>query len=75
MEIGASVKIDKCDVCPAIVGKTAKVTGFTSEPGYNAANLNFGRGRPQANRPSFVNVDDISLVIPESEEKTLETDC
>lgn len=63
MEIGASVKIDKCDVCPAIVGKTAKVTGFTSEPGYDAVNLNFGRGRPQANRPVFVNIEDISPVV------------
>lgn len=62
MEIGASVKINKCDACPAIVGKIAKITGFTLKPGYNAANLNFGRGRPQANRPSFVSVDDISVV-------------
>lgn len=62
MEIGASVKINKCDTCPAIVGKTAKITGFTAEPGFNAAVLNFGRGRPQTNRPSFVSVDDISLV-------------
>lgn len=63
MEIGVSVRINKCDACPAIVGKTAKITGFTSEPGYNAANLNFGRGRPQANRPSFLSVDDISLLV------------
>lgn len=62
MKIGASVKIDKCDVCPAIVGKTVKVTGFTSEPGYEAVKVNFGRGRPQANRPSFVSVDDISVL-------------
>jgi len=62
MDIGASVKINKCDACPAIVGKTAKVTGFTSEPGYDAANLNFGRGRPQVNRPSFLNIDDISIL-------------
>lgn len=61
MEIGTNVRIDKCDACPEIVGKTAKITGFTSDPGYNAAKLNFGRGRPQANRPSFVRVEDISL--------------
>lgn len=62
MDIGANVKINKCDACPAIVGKTARVTGFTSEPGFDAVNLNFGRGRPQANRPSCVNIDDISVV-------------
>jgi len=62
MDVGARVRINKCEACPAIIGKTAKITGFTDNPGYNAATLNFGRGRPQTNRPSFVNVDDISLV-------------
>lgn len=62
MEIGTVVKINKCDVCPGVVGKTATITGFTSEPGYKAVTLNFGRGRPQMNRPCFIGVDDISVV-------------
>lgn len=60
--IGNRIKIDRCDVCPAIIGKTAKITGFTSEPGYKAVKLNFGRGRPQLNRPKVVGVNDVSLV-------------
>lgn len=60
--VGAKVLINKCDVCPSIVGKTAKITGFTMGTDYKAAELNFGRGRPQDNRPEAVNVDDLSLV-------------
>lgn len=58
--VGAEVVINKCDACPAIVGKTAKVKGFNEDS--SAVSFNFGRGRPQANRPEFVNVDDVSLV-------------
>lgn len=64
--VGSNVTVNKCDACPAIVGKTAKVVGFTSEPGYDAAKLKFGRGRPQSNRPSFINIDDISFVETEA---------
>lgn len=66
MNVGDKVQITKCSVCPKVVGKTAKITGFTTDPGYNAAELNFGRGRPQLNRPKAVNVDDISLIVGES---------
>jgi hypothetical protein len=65
MKAGDMVKINKCDVCPGIVGKTAKVVDLTSgneTPGFDAVRLNFGRGRPQVNRPMTVNVDDVSLV-------------
>lgn len=64
--IGSNVTVNKCDACPAIVGKIAKIVGFTSEPGYNAAKLKFGRGRPQSNRPSFIRIDDISFVETEA---------
>lgn len=58
MNVGDVVKINKCDVCSGIVGKTAKVKGF----GDNTVLLNFGKGRPQANRPNAVSVDDVSVV-------------
>lgn len=56
------VRIDKCDVCPDIVGKTAKIKGFNIEQGYDAVELNFGRGRPRMNRPGSLSIQDISLV-------------
>ncbi len=62
MKVGDTVKIEKCEKCPAVVGKTAKIKVFTSEPGYDAVELNFGKGRPQVNRPHLFNLDDISLV-------------
>lgn len=60
--VGDMIKVDKCDACPAVIGKTAKVTGLTSKPGYDAVTLSFGRGRPQAGRPHVFGVLDISLV-------------
>jgi len=62
LTVGSKVKVDKCDSCPAIVGKVARITGFSNEPGFDAVQLNFGRGRPPANRPKFVGLLDISLV-------------
>lgn len=64
MKVGDVVKVEKCDKCPAVVGKTAKIKCFTSEPDCNgnAVELNFGKGRPQVNRPHLFNLDDISLV-------------
>jgi len=56
--VGEKVTINKCDVCPSIVGKTAKIRGF----GENTVLLSFGRGRPQTNRPKAISVDDVSLV-------------
>jgi len=58
--IGSQVTVDKCGECPAIVGKTAKVVGFTE--GTDAVVLSFGRGRPQANRPVSFAFDDISVI-------------
>lgn len=60
--VGLRVTINKCDVCPGIVGKTARIVGLTSAPGFEAAELSFGRGRPQANRPKIVGLKDISLI-------------
>lgn len=64
-EVGCIVKIDKCEVCPAVVGKTAKVKGFVSsddEAAIGKVRLSFGRGRPQGGRPSVFDMDDVSLV-------------
>ncbi len=58
MNVGDTVKIDKCDVCSAVVGKTAKVVSL----GKDTVRLNFGRGRPQKDRPTFHDKDDVSLV-------------
>lgn len=58
MNIGDTVKIEKCVVCSAIIGKTAKVKGVVDD----TVELNFGRGRPQLNRPTVVHKDDVSLV-------------
>lgn len=80
MKIGDMVRIEKCDKCPTVVGKTARIKCFTSIPSdrdsdeiamgnprisesdRDAVELNFGKGRPQVNRPHLFNLDDISLV-------------
>ena len=61
MNIGDTVKIEKCLLCPTVVGKTAKVKKIVED----ILELNFGRGRPQLNRPTTVHVDDVSLVMEE----------
>lgn len=60
--VGQKVKVDKCDSCSAIVGKFAKIIGFSDVSGSLKVELNFGRGRPQADRPKYVDPSDISLV-------------
>lgn len=60
--VGMTVKVDRCDKCPAIIGRSAKITGFSNDSGFDAVELNFGRGRPQAGRPKCVGVLDISLL-------------
>ncbi len=61
---GDFVVINKCDVCPAIVGKVAKVVGITlndSRDPEDRVQLNFGRGRPQRNRPISIPIEDVSI--------------
>jgi len=58
MKVGDVVKIEKCAACPAVVGKTAKVRAITD----GQVELNFGRGRPQANRPKTVAEGDVTVV-------------
>lgn len=60
-EIGGRVIIIKCEACPGIIGKAAKIKGFTNDPGHAAVELNFGRGRPLPNRPKVVSLEDIRL--------------
>jgi len=40
-----------------MIGKTAKIKSIDEK----SVVLNYGRGRPQTNRPSAVNLDDVSL--------------
>ncbi len=56
--IGAKVKINKCDACPNVVGKTVTVKCVLDD----GLELNYGRGRPQNNRPVRISKDDVSLV-------------
>lgn len=60
MKVGDTVRIDKCDTCPKIVGKTVRIKGFCDDR--VTVLLNFGRGRPSANRPEAVKMTDVSLV-------------
>lgn len=58
MNVGDMVTIDRCDGCPSLVGKVFAVKGFGNE---GTVSLQYGRGRPQKNRPEFVSVGDVSL--------------
>lgn len=58
MNVGDMVTVDRCDECPSLVGRVFAVKGFGNE---GTVWLQYGRGRPQKNRPEFVSVDDVSL--------------
>lgn len=64
MNVGDIVKVNKCNACPGVIGKTAKVKEMCrlndEDPG--TARLNFGKGRPQAGRPEIFDVEDLSVV-------------
>lgn len=59
MNIGSRVKIVKCDVCPKVVGKIAKVKAVWEN---GSVELQFGRGRPQKDRPTAYSVNDLDMV-------------
>jgi hypothetical protein len=63
MNVGDMVKVTQCEQCSAVVGKIALVSKVNTE-GEQAVSveLNFGRGRPQKNRPKVFGPDDVSLV-------------
>ncbi|UCG02457.1 MAG: hypothetical protein JSW11_00395 [Candidatus Heimdallarchaeota archaeon] len=65
MNVGDTVKINRCEVCPKVVGKTVKVV----EVGENGIVVSFGRGRPQKDRPRAFSFNDVSLV-DQNEQKT-----
>lgn len=68
MKIGDKVKIVKCEVCPKVVGKVAKVTmiAITEGPdGGDCVEVKFGKGRPQKNRPNEFFVNEVVLVTNE----------
>lgn len=61
MKIGDIVRVDKCEACEAIVGKTGKIKCFVdSIYPEQAAVLNFGKGRPQKGRPHAFPVGDLT---------------
>lgn len=62
MNVGDMVVVNRCDQCPDIVGKTAKIRECFSGPDGDTVGLNFGKGRPAINRPELLSVDDVSLV-------------
>lgn len=64
MKIGDVVKIENCVCCPGIVGKTAQIKSFAGVVGKEEGTieLNFGRGRPLADRPKFISSRDVTLI-------------
>ena len=60
MNIGDVVRIKSCVSCPAVIGKTAKIKSFAG--GEDTVELNFGRGRPMADRPKFISRGDLTVV-------------
>lgn len=63
MKIGDEVRIVKCEACPKVVGKTAKVVGITTPAcsDVDAVKVKFGKGRPPLNRPTVFSFDDVVL--------------
>lgn len=59
MKIGDVVRIEKCEGCPSMVGKTATVRKVVDD---NTVELNYGRGRPLADRPKTICVNDVTVV-------------
>jgi hypothetical protein len=60
MKIGDTVRVDKCDVCEAVIGKTGKIKNFADDKTMVA--LNFGKGRPPMGRPHSFPVGDLTNV-------------
>ena len=57
--LGSAVTVVKCSACPDAVGKTAKIQSENDDGQFQ---LNFGRGRPQKDRPKFFAADELALV-------------
>ena len=63
MKIGDLVKVNKCDQCPGVVGKVVSVSKVNVVDGNVVSiGLNFGKGRPQRNRPDSFSPSDVSIV-------------
>ena len=74
MKIGDEVRIVKCEACPKVVGKIAKVKAVltqTGGDGVDAVEVNFGKGRPPLNRPSMFETDNVVLVENTQDNKVL----
>jgi hypothetical protein len=63
LKVGDNVRIDKCESCPKLVGRTVVIKSINPD-GPDGARLyvSYGRGRPQTGRPEFLFIDDVSLV-------------
>jgi hypothetical protein len=61
---GDTVKVVSCNSCPAVVGRTAKITGINQQPETNVVlvRVSFGKGRPQKGRPDTFTLDQLELV-------------
>jgi len=57
--VGDNVLVESCSQCPDVVGKTGTVKGFNESCGIQ---VNFGRGRPQKNRPEYFSVDQLKVI-------------
>jgi len=66
-DVGTRVRVVRCEVCPAVVDKTAVVKSVTED---NKVCLNFGRGRPSKDRPMFFNAEDLAIEQPKEQEET-----
>lgn len=63
MKVGDKVRIESCFECPMVVGKVVTISAMLSGgTGGAKAVVNFGRGRPQKNRPSAFDIAHLSSV-------------
>lgn len=76
MNVGDTVKVEKCEKCSAVVGKTAKVKELveSEQEGIYNLKLNFGRGRPQSGRPEVFSMEEVSVVDNVVENETVTVD-
>ncbi len=59
MKIGDTVRVEKCDACEAVVGKTGKIKRFSGLDNTMVV-LNFGKGRPPKGRPHAFPMGDLA---------------
>jgi len=58
MIVGDTVRINVCNDCPKMVGKTAKIVHME----HGLVTVRYGRGRPPVNRPNVLSEADVVVV-------------